>query len=387
MNDDELGFQILSPQQMFVKDDDLANMFLEDDDVDKNKNTETEGDIEGNAGGEEQNKPNSDLEFVPDSDLEKGGSINNYKETLKSLSKLGVIAEIDDTSVFAGDDGEEVSFADLKIDDEETYNEYVKILHEEKQKQLLENKADLGGVSDLTRKIIEIDKAGGNISAVLEVKSQALDPISGLDLLDVDAQKKVVSHYLQTRYADMSKDDIDELIKSYEDRGVLEEKATSYKASIESAVMEYAEKQKVAVEEQKKAFVEQFKGYKKSIKESVSTKFQLKDDYVKKVVEYATTLDERNNPGLLNKKYAEMLKNPDEAAELIMFLYDKDEYLRQKTNKVVTEERRNVFKKLTTKNTKGGANTADVTKADQEEDENFIPIKDKVIMRGNFKEE
>lgn len=389
MNEDELGVQILSPGQIFVSDDDISSMFVEGDGV--NNDADNQGSGDNSIGDEEkldvdEIKTQNIVEKTQDVDVvdDSSPSRQRFKNSLLSLSKLGIIAEIDENSVFEGEEGEEIKFSDLVIEDEDTFNGYVKQLHQAKESKLLENKADLDGVSDLTKKIIEIDKAGGNISSVLEVKSKVLDNIEGLDLSVVDNQRHVVAHYLSTRYNDMSDDDIADLVKSYEDRGVLEEKATSYKKAMERVVLEYAESQQKTIEEQKKTFAEQLKGYKKSVKESVSSKFQLKDDYIKKLVDFATKMDDRYNPELLNKKYSDMIKNPDDAADLILFLYDKEEYLRQKTNKAVTEERRNVFKKLTVKQGKGGASTADVIKGEQENDNDYIPIKGNVVIKGNF---
>lgn len=391
MNDDELGVQILNANQMFVSGDDLASMFSDADDVGVQPQKEEGSSSTSDADKGGDNTSGVDDNVLNDTVVVKGGDIEgtdvtdskklDYKKSLLSLSRLGIIAEVDENSVFAGEDGEETRFSDLSIEDEESYLEYVKQLHEEKTKSLLENKADLNGVSDLTKKIIELDKAGGDVTSVLEAKAKAFDPIAQLDIDVPDNQKVIVAHYLSTRYADMSNDDIKDLVKSYEDRGVLSEKAVEYKASIEKAVNDLAEKQRQALEEQKKAFAEKYKGYKKSVKESVSTKFQLKDDYVKKLVDYGTKLDDRNSPELLNKKYEEMLRNPEDAADLILFLYDKEEYLKQKTNKIVSEERRNVFKKLTSRSSKSEASTSDIVKEEELDEERYIPLKGTVIMK------
>lgn len=386
MNDDELGVQILNANQMFVSGDDLASMFTDPDDtgsVEQEKDPDTKDDdvVKG------PNEGSGDVDDIqiPEGKFdigEKPESVkSDYKSSLLSLSKLGIIAEVDENSVFVGENGEEQKFSDLEIEDEETYLEYIKQLHEEKKKKLLENKADLEGVSDLTKKIIELDRSGGDITSVLEAKARVLDPISQLDMDVEDNQKVIIAHYLSTRYADMSDDDIKGLVKTYEERGVLAEKAAEYKASMEKVVNELAEKQKQAIEEQRKVFAEKYKGYKKSVKESVSSKFQLKDEYVKKLIDYGTKLDNNNSPELLNKKYEEMLRNPDEAADLILFLYDKEEYLKQNTNKIVTEERRNVFKKLTTKGKKSEASTSDIVKDDELDEERYIPLRGKVIMK------
>lgn len=386
MNDDELGVQILNANQMFVSGDDLASMFTDPDDtgsIEQKKDPDTKDDDvvkdpdEGSGDVDDIQIPEGKFNIEEKSESVK----SDYKSSLLSLSKLGIIAEVDENSVFVGENGEEQKFSDLEIEDEETYLEYIKQLHEEKKKKLLENKADLEGVSDLTKKIIELDRSGGDITSVLEAKARVLDPISQLDMDVEDNQKVVIAHYLSTRYADMSDDDIKGLVKTYEERGVLAEKAVEYKVSMEKAVNELAEKQKQAIEEQRKVFAEKYKGYKKSVKESVSSKFQLKDEYVKKLIDYGTKLDNNNSPELLNKKYEEMLRNPDEAADLILFLYDKEEYLKQQTNKVVTEERRNVFKKLTTKGKKSEASTSDIVKDDELDEERYIPLRGKVIMK------
>lgn len=395
MNEEELGVSIVNASQVFIPEGDPSSLFVDEE---FDKKSEEGAEVPTTTTKKEEKKevedpilPVDDKKnepihvkedesiFVDDTNK---GSIN-YKQSILELSRLGIIDEVTEDSEFEGEDGEVTKFSDLDIGSEDIYREYVKNLYEEKKRKELEGHIDLKGVSDFTKQIIEIDKAGGNVSAVLQAKSQALDPIQDLDLSNENDQKEMIKHYLNTRYKDLSRDDIEGLIKSYEDRGTLEEKAVNCKEAIEKALSDFMENEKKNAEKAKQQFLESYKTYKKSLKENVASSFQVKEEYAKKLTDFATKLDERNNFENLNNKYREMLSNPQTAAELALFLFDKEEYVRQKTNKAVTEERRTVFKKITTSTKKNTASTGEVLKGQKAEEDEFIPIKEKVVYKGD----
>lgn len=389
---DELGVEIVNASQVFIPEGEGSSLFVNEE-FDKNKeegagvpgqkNEEDKSQEDGSASKAKEEDKSEDIR-IDDKDVKFEGSAASgpmdYKQSILALSRMGIIDEITEDSEFEGEDGEVTKFSELEINSEDLYQGYIKALYEEKQKKALENHVDLKGVSDFTKQIIEIDKAGGNVSAVLQAKAQALDPISSLDLSQESDQKAMVEHYLSTRYKEMSREDIQALIKTYEDRGILEEKAVNCKEALEKAVSDYMETEKTKAEQRKQQFLDQFKVYKKSFKESVSSKFQVKEEYAKKLVDFATKLNNQNIPENLHKKFFDMLNDADSASELALFLYDKDEYLRQKTNKVVSEERRTIFKKLTTKSKKDSADTSKIIKGKSDEDDKFINIKENIVF-------
>lgn len=396
MNEEEIGVEIVNANQVFIPDGEGSSLFV-DEKFDEEK--EKGAGVPGKDGEEGKGDDDSKVEdlildtkddkkpesvHIDDNDVKfedsAASGAMDYKQSILALSRMGIIDEVTEDSEFAGEDGEVTKFSELEIDNEELYQDYIKALYEEKQKKALENHVDLKGVSDFTKQIIEIDKAGGNVSAVLQAKAEALDPISGLDLSQEGDQKAMVEHYLSTRYKEMSREDIQALIKTYEDRGILEEKAANCKEALEKAVSDYMEAEKTKAEERKHQFLEQFKVYKKSFKESVSSKFQVKEEYARKLVDFATKLNNQNIPENLHKKFFDMLNNADSASELALFLYDKEEYVRQKTNKVVSEERRTVFRKLTTKSKKDSTDTSKIIKGKADEDDKFLDIKEKIVF-------
>lgn len=66
---------------------------------------------------------------------------------------------------------------------------------------------------------------------------------------------------------------------------------------------------------------------------------------VSKALDFALKSSEEN-PGVTKafQRVREMMMNPEEAPDLIMFLMNPDEFAKQKSNKVVSEEKKRIYK-------------------------------------------
>ena len=95
---------------------------------------------------------------------------------------------------------------------------------------------------------------------------------------------------------------------------------------------------------------ERLKEYSKSLKEELK-QFELTDTFINKIVAAATKQSEDNSYEV-DKVYNQKRSDPKEAAELALFLLNKEEYLKLKTKEVRTKDKIEVIKKF--KFTKGG---------------------------------
>lgn len=384
----DLGIQIVDTNTGYIPEDiDAGSLFLDDDDdvppvLNPGNTGDDDGDgdgpgTDGNGGGEGGNSDgNQNGNNVP-----PVTHASSYKDSILSLAKRGIIAAIDeDTELETDKEGTVVKFKDVDIQNEEDYMSLVETLFEKKKEELLQGKEDLSGISDLTKKIIEIDKAGGNVSNVLNMKRQALDPIADLDLEKVDDQKLMVAHYLSLKYKDMTDDEIKDYVDLYESKGTLSSKAEACKKEIKEAMDKYMETQKQDIADQKARQEEADKKYRKDIKEKLGA-FQLKDEYAKKIVDFAGRRNDKNQVPIIGK-INDALKDPEQAAELALFLFDKEEYIRQKTNKAVKETVKVNFKRIAERTPKPGANKNVNTDGDGEEEGAIDLGKEKLIIRN-----
>uniref|UniRef100_UPI0025964A64 hypothetical protein n=1 Tax=Phocaeicola sartorii TaxID=671267 RepID=UPI0025964A64 len=96
---------------------------------------------------------------------------------------------------------------------------------------------------------------------------------------------------------------------------------------------------------------EDFRRYKKDLKASIQAKYQLNDNMVSKALDFALKSSE-TNPGVTKafQKVKEMMMNPEEAPDLIMFLMNPGEFVKQKSNQAVVDEKKKIYKLISRTN-------------------------------------
>lgn len=97
--------------------------------------------------------------------------------------------------------------------------------------------------------------------------------------------------------------------------------------------------------EKKAKDAEDFRRYKKDLKSSIQAKYQLNDTMVSKALDFALKPSE-SNPGITKafNRVREMMMNPEEAPDLIMFLMNPGEFVKQKSNQAVVDEKKKIYK-------------------------------------------
>lgn len=268
----------------------------------------------------------------------------NYRKVLDALSSRGIIPDLKDV-VFSGENGEEITINDLDFSKEDSLCDILSTVLESQKEDIVKDKIDVTSVSDITKKLIQADKAGANIVDILKQYDTNVAPIEKLDIENKADQIKIVRHYVDL--LGLPKDEADEFFKGIINKGeeYVEAKAIKYKAELDKRMDDIIQQRTKEAAEKKAKDAEDFRRYKKDLKSSIQAKYQLNDTMVSKALDFALKPSEPN-PGITKafNRVREMMMNPEEAPDLIMFLMNPGEFIKQKSNQAVVDEKKKIYK-------------------------------------------
>lgn len=305
-----------------------------------------------------QIKEESVVDPTPDTKEDKKGEENvvdvnqdqvetpviNYRKVLDALSSRGIIPDLKDV-VFSGENGEEITINDLDFSKEDSLCDILSTVLESQKEDIVKDKIDVTSVSDITKKLIQADKAGANIVDILKQYDTNVAPIEKLDIENKADQIKIVRHYVDL--LGLPKDEADEFFKGIINKGeeYVEVKAIKYKAELDKRMDDIIQQRTKEAAEKKAKDAEDFRRYKKDLKSSIQAKYQLNDTMVSKALDFALKPSE-SNPGITKafNRVREMMMNPEEAPDLIMFLMNPGEFIKQKSNQAVVDEKKKIYK-------------------------------------------
>lgn len=268
----------------------------------------------------------------------------NYRKVLDALSSRGIIPDLKDV-IFSGENGEEITINDLDFSKEDSLCDILSTVLESQKEDVVKDKIDVTSVSDITKKLIQADKAGANIVDILKQYDTNVAPIEKLDIENKADQIKIVRHYVDL--LGLPKDEADEFFKGIINKGeeYVEAKAIKYKAELDKRMDDIIQQRTKEAAEKKAKDAEDFRRYKKDLKSSIQAKYQLNDTMVSKALDFALKPSE-SNPGITKafNRVREMMMNPEEAPDLIMFLMNPGEFIKQKSNQAVVDEKKKIYK-------------------------------------------
>jgi hypothetical protein len=268
----------------------------------------------------------------------------NYRKVLDALSSRGIIPDLKDV-VFSGENGEEITINDLDFSKEDSLCDILSTVLESQKEDIVKDKIDVTSVSDITKKLIQADKAGADIVDILKQYDTNVAPIEKLDIENKADQIKIVRHYVDL--LGLPKDEADEFFKGIINKGeeYVEAKAIKYKAELDKRMDDIIQQRTKEAAEKKAKDAEDFRRYKKDLKSSIQAKYQLNDTMVSKALDFALKPSE-SNPGITKafNRVREMMMNPEEAPDLIMFLMNPGEFIKQKSNQAVVDEKKKIYK-------------------------------------------
>lgn len=338
-------------------------------DLDLTNLVNTEEEVETPISTEvEEIKPQaSAIEIETDETIEINENTLDYKSVISKLVDSKIWQPIE---AFEAEDGTEIPFDEVEIDEETFIDIFKQKLDEEKTK-LNEGKVSVEGVSEFTKKLIEIEKNGGNVQQALESYQTYKHPLDGLDLSREEDQQAAV--YLKFQAAGLKDKEIIDVIKAYKANGELEEKATEAKTELDSAFEQQLTALNQEAIDRKTQQKEALKTYRDGLGDSLKV-FEVNDTYRKKLLDIASKED-KNGRFELDNIYSEKRRNPQEAAELVLFLTDKEEYLKQMTEKIRREDKLDTMKRFKLV-TKGSKSSIKIDTKEDNKDRNYLDLKD-----------
>lgn len=269
----------------------------------------------------------------------------NYKSILEKMSKTGVINDL--TSAEFEFDGKTVGFNDLTFETEDEFIDFFRQMVEAKTKDVLDNKIDASGVSDFTKKLIEADKNGVNVSQIVKQYERYQAPIETLDVNEKKDQLKIIWHYLSN--INVSEEEAKDLYDAIVARGDGEvaSRAAKYKGIIEDKMSKMIEEKNKAAVEEKQRKEENMRVYRKTFRENAQKHFQLNDRYIQKLVDYVTkpigSPDAGGSKNEVTEAFISQMSNPDTAVEVAMFFMNRDEYKKQVASNQVNSATKRIY--------------------------------------------
>ena len=263
-----------------------------------------------------------------------------YKSIISDLVKEGLWESFDGIE---DENGEVIPLDQVNIDKDVFYSIVASKIEEIKSKAS-ENKISVDGVSDFMKRMIELEKKGGNVRQAMETYNALTNPIEALDLEKTEDQRKMVwlRYKLENKLDDQT---ITDIIVSREMSGKLEETAKQAKSQLEKAAeMQLQNLEQQAKERQQKER-EEIKQYRADLNDVLNKEFKLKDSTKTRLLDLATKRDKEGLYGI-DYLYKQAMETPEKATKLLLFLTNEEEYNQQISEKKVREGKINTMKSI-----------------------------------------
>ena len=336
---EELGHNI---DEVSTDDINLTEVELNSKKLDKDKDVSNPIiPLEGEGEGEDSIVISTeDIDLEEDKNVKVAPTTLDYKSIVQELVEGGIWEPI---GAFDTEDGE-IAFEDMNID-KDTFVALMKHNQEELKEKLTSNSVSIEGVSDFTKKLISIEKHGGNVQKALQAYQTIKEPLETIDINDTKGQRAIC--YLRLQQNGITGEEATDLIDSYEIKGILEDKAIAFKSQLDEAFNNWVSQQEQAAIDEDRKYKESLKTYKASLNEvfKSSQEFKISETHRKKLLDIAT---KEREDGLfeLDDLIDNHRRNPVDAAELLLFITDKESFIKAKAQKLLDEQNKKVFKTI-----------------------------------------
>lgn len=275
----------------------------------------------------------------------KTTTVSNYSKRMQNLISDGFLED-----VTINIDGEDVFLSEVDIKDEDTYRTILESIKEEKDNKLKENFISKEGLDETTQKLIEIRKAGGDITEIVKENVNAIDQLTNLKNIlssdDTPEQQKeklhidIVAQDLQ--YRGLSPKVIQAQINDFIESGNLEVEADKIlNTHLELHNSQIEEKRQLELERLNKE-KEELKNFKKDLSSTYKT-WNLPDNISRTLLDNATKLDQ-DKISNTDKLYFEAQKNPELFAKVNFLLNNPNEFEKWVGSKKSTEAKKEIIK-------------------------------------------
>lgn len=299
-----------------------------------------------------------------DGQVSVSGGENDYAREL--VKKYFGASTID----VENDEGE---FEERSIDEMDfTLDEVIEMIkdnHKDKVKDIKSKSIEIDGLDEIRKGMIKAIQAGKNPKEVLFFQESYVDPMSNIDLSTEDGQIAMVRIGYQEAIdkGTVTEDDFERIVRGLKEDDALESKSLEISDKIKDALKAKAKEMEQSAIEQKEKTKQFYKEYRKDFKVAAETNLELSPTVSKELVDFILEPDQ-NEKGMtrIEAKLLGMLRNPEEAAEVSLFIYDRELYNKRArakiNNQLMEEEKKRVRIKRKERENRGAGFTEEETK-------------------------
>lgn len=306
-------------------------------------------DIEDEPEKEEDKKPIDKEDVV----AEKVEEI--IKPSVPTANYIKDIAKefLDGYQIEINDENGEAKILDLAKDelDFETVVQLIKNKHENEIQEIKSNSISTKNLENSQKEIIDLIARNGNPNELIRLHKEYIEPLSQMDITTEEGQEQVLVEYYTQKGTDPL--DIDLTLEALRNKGLTEDRAIKAKEVLETEFKRQAQLAKERAEQEIKNIEKAHKEFSKNLVEAFKSKQGItKDVQISKLKKFATEYVEdaggnKSRLTAMDAEYTKQRNNPEQAAELALFFYDREEFLKVVSKKETDKSKLDVAKKIT----------------------------------------
>lgn len=268
-----------------------------------------------------------------------------YADKLKDYISAGFL---EDVSILMGEgeEAKETFLSELEDVDEDTYNAILVQYKEAKDKEIKEKYISREGLDERTEKYIELKKAGGDISKLIETEIQYVNPLSQFNLEDESHQEALVRQSLQAQ--GLKPRVIEAQIQELKEEMSLDLEAKKIAKTINDEFDAFVDNKK----QEQLAAIEAEKAEQKEFRKNmgIALKSLIPDENISKLILDNTT--KKGEYGLTNtdQLFFDAQKDPEKFAEVALLLNNREAFIKTLTAKAELKSTKKTVSTLLTIN-------------------------------------
>lgn len=298
------------------------------------------------------------------------GETNEWADLAKKYIEIGTWQDAE-----VEIEGEDVKLSEIENLDKETFLEIVKAQDSKRNDELNEKFINKEDLDDISLKIIEISKSGGDIKDVLKAKETYIDNLNTYDLDNEEHQELLVRQMYQMNNPNFSEKQINTLVNTDKSDLELDTKAKEFADNLKASYNKMLDDEKVKAQENRQKEEEDIKQLRKGLRESLKEFGLDKESAVKPLIDSATKPGESGL--LIDQQFNELKKDPKELAEFLLWKNNRDDYKNKISEKQSFKDKKDTMVKL---NLLKGKNGSKSTKRKETPD----TAKDELMKRLKF---
>lgn len=318
---------------------------------------ETEEDVEETPAEEKEEEGDIEIPDQVDADIVTDDNV----ETSESYIAMQALIEAGELEDFLLEiDGEEIQLSEYKNIDKDTFKEVLKTYKNKLKEEKSEEVVSVKDLDETKKALIDIIIKGdmNEVQELLKEPAVFKDPFEGYDNNNQEHNIKVYMAYL-TSAKGHSVDEAEALTEIALKNNSIDEKALkiveAHRENTKKAII--AEKERVEKLEAEKK--ERIKTYAKDLEETYK-EYGLKPEKVLQLKKVATQMDKVGNLPV-DEIYENYMRDPKTAADLILFLTDKELYDKRIYAKAKKESDVQTVRKIQLTRVKGKSNKTEET--------------------------